>query len=284
MKNFMLIILPLLIGSYLQARIDIVKIMSSNVRREGSDPEEFQWDNRKNLLLNTILSKKPDIIGFQEVVEGKQLKDLQEGVPEYKSFGIARDRKTGGALQWLVMKLPVAKKEMNPIFYNPEKFQLLSSDAFGINPVDRIFTSWLPRLCQYGEFKNLKTDEIFYVYNTHLDNESKNIRKKQVKMILDHIKKNTNNHPVILMGDLNTKIEGSIKDNLTNALFEHAKKKAVIVKGPNETRTGWHDNELKEIDHILVKNADVEEFETVKSPEGIYPSDHRPIVAKILLP
>ena len=88
--------------------------------------------------------------------------------------------------------------------------------------------------------------------------------------------------PIILMGDFNTKFEGAMKKKLTKAGFAHAREKAKIVKGPEETRTGFHDEQLKVIDHILIKGMlTVAEYEVVESPKGRYPSDHRPVCAKI---
>jgi endonuclease/exonuclease/phosphatase family metal-dependent hydrolase len=282
MKKHVLIALCAIITNFATAT-DTIEVMSYNVRRKGDDPQEFQWDNRKEPVFEQVLSKEPAVIGFQEVVKGQQFEDLKMGLPGYASFGTPRSEKSTSWLQWAVMKHPRAKDECNPIFYDTKQVNLIKSASFGINPTAILFSDWLPRVCEIGLFQDINTKDEFYIYNAHLTNSSSTIRNKQMLMILDHIAKNTNNLPVILMGDLNTKIEGDIKENLKEALFNHAKEKAPVVKGPQETRTGWHDKELKEIDHILVKNADVKEYEVIKSPEGVYPSDHRPIAAKIVL-
>ena len=65
----------------------ILEVMTRNVRRMGDDPVEYQWDNRKQRVFDQILTKKPAIIGFQEVVVGQQLDDLKKGLPGYIAIG-----------------------------------------------------------------------------------------------------------------------------------------------------------------------------------------------------
>ena len=264
------------------AKDNTISVMSYNVRRKGNDPEEFQWDKRKQSLFELALSKEPDAIGFQEVVKGDQFEDLKQGLPTYQSFGVSRSSKTDSWLQKAVMRHPKAKDECNPIFYNPKKLKLLKYDAFGINPRAIFFQDWLPRICQWGLFQDRETNKKFYLYNTHISNTSENIRNKQLDMIIKHIAEHTNNDPVILMGDFNTHITNDLEKKFAKARMHHASK-APIVIGPKETRTGWNDNELKEIDHIVIKNGSAALYEVVASEKGIYPSDHRPIFTAIVL-
>lgn len=284
MKKFILTGLYVAITTcaMIQATIDI---MSYNIRRQGKDPEEFQWDTRKTLVFDQVLSQKPAIIGFQEAVKGQQFDDLKNGLPEYESFGDSRNEHSRlFSLSWLISKHWDAKNECSPIFYNPKEVILIASGTFGLNPY--LFSKQqLPRVCTWGLFQDNKSQKQFYVYNAHLDNKSEHIRLEQLNIILKHNKigKHNQSLPVILMGDFNTKIEGKIKTKIEKAGFKPAREVAKIAKGPKETRTGWHDKELKEIDHILVKNIDVKEFEVIQNAEGIYPSDHRLIEAKIVL-
>lgn len=260
-------------------------IMSYNVRRQGKDPEEFQWNKRKTLVFDQVLSKKPSVIGFQEVVKGQQFDDLKKALPEYESFGDSRNEHSRlFSLSWLISKHWNAKNECSPIFYNPKEVILIASGTFGLNPY--LFSKQqLPRICTWGFFQDQKSKKQFYAYNTHLDNTNQHIRLKQLDIILKHNKIGKHNQSVsaILMGDFNTKIEGKIKEKTEKAGFVAAREIAKVVNGPKETRTGWHDKELKEIDHILVKNVKVKEFDVFVNEQGVYPSDHRAIQAKIEL-
>jgi endonuclease/exonuclease/phosphatase family metal-dependent hydrolase len=271
-----------------------LRIVTYNIRRAGSEKnQENLWDNRKHLTLSLINAMHPDVIGFQEVVKN-QLDDLRSNMPQYSFFGDSRKAFIEGNRQRWVMKHPNALDEANPIAYNKERLSLLSSGTFGINPGGTL----LPRICTFGKFKDQQTGKEFYVYNTHLSNTEKGFfrrlisgnashaRKKQIEIIMAHVKRNTGNLPVVFMGDLNTRIKGRKKQRMfTGNGFEYAKNIAKIVSGPVETRTGWNNSELKIIDHIYIKapNAVVEKYEVVKSPENVFPSDHRPVMIDVKL-
>jgi endonuclease/exonuclease/phosphatase family metal-dependent hydrolase len=271
-----------------------LEFMSRNARRMGDDPVEHQWDNRKQLLCDQILARNPAIIGFQEVVVGQQLEDLKSGLPGYMVVGdIGRKGFATGWYQKWVSSLDKAKNESNPIFYDPEQVNLITHGIFGINPSGRFSKASLPRVCVWATFEDPESLDRFTVYNTHLSSSgawglkdgTDLIRTKQVGMILKHInKKKTGKKPVIIMGDFNTRFEGVMKKKLTKAGFKYGRDIAPIKKGPEETRTGWNDEQLKIIDHIFVRGADVAEYEVLTSPKGQYPSDHRPVCAKVIMP
>jgi endonuclease/exonuclease/phosphatase family metal-dependent hydrolase len=290
MKKQMIIALCIL-SFNLMVSAETLKIMSYNVRRMGSDPQEHQWDKRKELIREQITAQNPAIIGFQEVVDGEHFESLKNLLPEYKSFGTARKESTTSWLQQSIMNHPDAKNECNPIFYNPDKVKLIQSGTFGINPRGFLLQANLPRICTWGLFEDKETSKRFYIYNTHLSTSSmygfkdgtESIRNKQMCMIFDEINKNKSELPVFIMGDFNTRIEGNIKKIINKNKFKHAKEIAQVAKGPKETRTGWSDKELKEIDHILVKNAQIKEYEVIQSAAGVYPSDHRPVMATVTL-
>ncbi len=265
---------------------DTLRICTYNIRRMGSESDQNNiWQNRKGLVFGIVNKIKPDIVGFQEAVK-EQFDDLRDVFDDsYGSFGKARSAKMDSWWQKFVMKNPKAKDEHNPLFYNTYTVKLLDSGDFGINPRGRIMHAHLPRICTWGFFENKDTGKKFYVYNTHLDNSSGLIRKRQIQKILQHVKKHTVKDPVIIMGDFNTKLSGKTKTSLfSKAGFVHAKTIAKSVEGPKETRTGWNNKQLKTIDHIFVRprKSMVEKYVVVASPEGVFPSDHRPVFIDIV--
>jgi endonuclease/exonuclease/phosphatase family metal-dependent hydrolase len=266
---------------------ETIKITTYNIRREGSEKDSKNlWHNRKQLVFNLIKEINPAILGLQEVVKS-QLADLAAALPNYKYFGEPRSAQSSW-LQWAVMFHPRAKDEYSPIFYDEKRVILLEKDSLGINPRNWIMTAYLPRVCTVGLFKDIKSGKKFYVYNTHLDNGKDFIRAKQIEMILADVKKRTQGLPVIIMGDFNTPLSG--KEPVASAIrqsFDAAEfiklDPAIKAEGPMETRTGWNNNELKIIDHIRTKGAKVLKYVVVTSPEGVYPSDHRPVMVDIAL-
>jgi endonuclease/exonuclease/phosphatase family metal-dependent hydrolase len=254
-----------------------MKVMSYNVRRKGKEklPESL-WDNRKERLAERIRIANPDIIGMQEPTK-KQMEDLRQLLPAYTSIGLGRGSSWLGA----------GTNEYNPIFYKPAFFQKLASGTFHINATKGIWTpfNWrktgaLPRICTWAKFKNKNSGKEFYVYNTHLDNKYDSAREHGAKVIR---KKMGNRHPIILMGDFNAGFTNYLQTTFNN--FDHARTQAKLVVGPETTRTGWADEELKQIDHILIqKNSGIKvlKYEVVQEDRP-YSSDHRPAIVELEL-
>jgi endonuclease/exonuclease/phosphatase family metal-dependent hydrolase len=266
------------------AKSDDLRIATYNLRRIGKEQSPTNlWENRKSLVFDMIMRIKPDIIGFQEV-STPQLDNLKLVMADYESFGEPRSATMTSSWQKFAMKF--ATDDRNPIFYNKNKFTLLKQGNFGINPRGRmrIMPANLPRICTWGYFKDNRTGKTFYVYNTHLDNNSGLIRRRQIRKIMKHITANTQNEPVVFMGDLNTPLKGKYKGKMIlKAGLVHAKVLAEKAVGPLYTRTGWTNGQLKAIDHIFVKPqlGKVKTYEVVESPAGIFPSDHRPVFVDI---
>lgn len=259
----------------------MLRIMTYNIRRAGKEKtKERQWNNRLPLLKEQLLRLKPNIIGFQEATI-TQINDLEKELPHFARIGKGR-----GASWW-----GLGTNEHTPIFYEKDRFELLANETFSINqiteklgwtPLQVTQTGWLPRICTWGKFKDKKTGKSFYVYNTHLDNTYHAARLNGLRAINDDIDEHTHGLPVILMGDFNTEITPDIKELLAH--FYVAKDRARFKSGPEQTRTGWQDEELKSIDHILIKDDNATVFRyAVISSQMPYPSDHRAVLADISL-
>lgn len=264
-----------------------LRVVSYNIRREGDEKKapDRVWKNRKNQLLHLLESLKADIIGMQEATKN-QINDITNVLNSFTAIGDGRGSSWGG----------LGTDEYTPILYNKNCFELLDSGTFHINnikntrfyfwtPLDRQKTGWLPRICTWAQLKDIKTGKEFYVYNTHLDNDFDLARQLGAQVIREHM---ADRHPIIFMGDFNTEFITYLKDAFDN--FDHAQTVATQVTGPASsdgniaTRTGWNDEELKTIDHILVQKntANVLRYEVIFEQKP-YSSDHRPVVADIIL-
>jgi endonuclease/exonuclease/phosphatase family metal-dependent hydrolase len=263
------------------------RFMTYNIRRDGKEAKPDRiWSNRAALVAGIITAANPDVIGIQEATEN-QITDLHAQLKNYAS-----ERKGRGAAwhigQWLGFKK--SENEFNPIFWNQDKFELVESETFSINQswfygpnVKK--TGWHNRICTRVKLKDKATDKEFFVYNTHLDNSFPEARAAQVQVIKEHIAQNTGDMPVIVTGDFNAQFDGEIKTAFDG--FDHAKEVATKTAGPKETRTGWGDDELKPIDHILLKAGKgiVLQHVVVNHPTdaAVYPSDHRAVYVDITL-
>ena len=63
--------------------------MSFNVRQPDQDDGANNWEHRKELLLETILDRQPDVIGTQELFV-LQADFLVSGAPQYGWIGTGR--------------------------------------------------------------------------------------------------------------------------------------------------------------------------------------------------
>lgn len=272
-----------------------LRIMTYNVRREGDEKKVTarEWPNRLPLVCALIKKINPDIFALQEPVSSQmqQIKDtlIAKGM-NIESFGESRGP------SWQIFGTTYGPDEYNPIFYNTDKYTLSEAESgtFQINTVVNsllgIWTPWereqtgmVPRICTWGKFKINATGQEFYFYNTHFDHWYDKARKLCAQNVAKHIaEQNKENLPVILVGDFNTEFKDAVKEALAG--FENTKDLAANVMGPNETSTGWGDEKLKLIDHIVSKgNVSVTNHAVVPHEGDVYPSDHRPVFADVVI-
>jgi len=281
-KNTILALLALLTLSKaysMEAPATPLRIMTFNIRRQGKEKEPNNlWENRKARVEQLIRDQHPDIMGLQEPTK-EQIGDLAQALKQYAWFG------TGRGSSWLGM----GTDEYNPIFYNTQRFELQPEHGtFSINQSGKFEYAWdykkyglLPRICTWAKFKDKKTNHEFYVYNTHLDHLYPQAQRHGLTTILNFMTKQNKQLPVILMGDFNTELTAELQDTLLKD-FSDTKLRTLFRVGPEETRTGWHHEELKKIDHILLSNnadAMIVQHITVAEPnKDELPSDHRPVM------
>lgn len=228
---------------------------------------------------DVIKELKADIYGFQEVIEdNNQLESIKNTLPNYRYIGETRNSKLKRSLKIPLISIRsfFAQNEYCPIFYNPEKVDLLAHETFGINGDG---SGYLPRICTVGKFKQKTTNKEFYVYNTHLDNKQQASRIMQINIIINDIAQRSGSKPVILMGDFNTSITGDMQKTLSAAHLILAKQIARTTQGPKETHEKGSTKELTEIDHILVKPSKrfmIKKYKVLNSM-GPKTSDHNPV-------
>ena len=146
-----------------------------------------------------------------------------------------------------------------------------------------------PRICSWVKLVDKSTYTAFYVYNVHLDHLSQNSRKKSVRLLTEKIAGRKTKDPFIVMGDFNMKLDNSAMEYLqTNTLAPmedawysvHADKRSIGTRHGFKGRSGPH------IDHIPL-SEDLHALEVVidsRKYNGRWPSDHSPVIAKILMP
>ena len=257
-----------------------IRLMTYNIRFDNPDDHDNVWVNRKSNLINVIKFNKADIFCLQEPLIN-QINDLQQAFPNFSYYGVGRE---DGA----------TKGEFNPIFYDKLRFTVLESGTFWLSETPEIVGSkgWyatLPRLVSWVKFEDLADGKTFYLLNTHFDNSSQNARDQSAILLLKKAGEIARDEPLIITGDLNdsptskpykTIVENTsglvLKDALTVSEFPH--------HGPSFTFVGFDFIGVpgRVIDYIFVnqKIAVTWHATITDNWDGIYPSDHLPVLVE----
>ena len=251
-------------------------IMSYNIRYDNAWDVENSWTIRKNKVRQLLIQYAPSIIGIQEGLLS-QVQYLDSCLTDYNYVGVGReDGKEQG--------------EFCAIYFDTTRYSVLNHSTFWLSETpDIISIGWdaaLERICTYGLFKDRKTSEEFWVFNTHFDHMGTSAREQSSGMILKMIKKiNRQSLPLILMGDFNSipdsppinKIKTDLSDALQISLEE--------LQGPSGTFNGFNaDLPIeKRIDYIFTGNFKVLSYIHINDRlnNNRHISDHLPVMVKI---
>lgn len=262
-------------------------IMSANARRQERilwynstfwkfDAGNHRWYKRAQYYLKNIEVVQPDIFGAQEVQPG-QYEFLTEHLVGYA--GVVGYRDDRGS-----------RSESCPIFYSEERFTLLDSGTFWLSDTPDVMSKYEEsgeyRIATYVKLKDKVTGITIAVYNTHPDWGSVEARIKQLAVIAAKAKEAAADKTVVL-GDLNSDrslpggneglapIEAFLKDSKT---FPGMTDYGVTFNG-----YGIDSDGPMALDYIFLPEAatvlSVGKVDTVY--DGVYPSDHYPIWAKV---
>lgn len=260
-----------------------LKIMTFNIRLDVASDSLDNWQYRKDNLASQVLFYETDILGVQEALTN-QMQDLEKLLSEYQHMGVARDT----SLKW---------GEYNAIFYKKDRLKLLDHNTFWLSPHpdQKGVKGWdaaLPRIVTWAHFQDVRTNKKFYVFNTHFDHMGINARKESAHLILNEITRITNENPVVLMGDFNSRISEEPYKVLTNERdpLHVVDGRNISINppyGPYGTFNGFKNSEDEggPIDFIFVKNKVKVLKHAVfsESWKGRFSSDHFPVYVEIQL-
>lgn len=261
--------------------------MTFNIRVDTILDGSNRWNNRKELVFDTIAKNGADVIGLQEALDF-QVRQIQQALPQYANYAAGRSNGK-------------QKGESCAIFYRKDRFALADSGTFWFSntpskPGSKGWGNFPPRICSWIRLVDRESSEGFYVYNVHLDNLSQNSRKKSVELLGRRVGLRAWPEPFIVMGDFNMELDNPAMMSLRKTGGRDGYPCMVdaweSVHGAEEIAgTGTcHDFGGRvsgpKIDHIPVcEDARALDVKIDRySLNGRYPSDHFPVVAWILLP
>jgi endonuclease/exonuclease/phosphatase family metal-dependent hydrolase len=279
MKKFIVVFLLLLLFSTIYAQSENIKVMTYNIRcgycENSSDVNH--WSKRKFLVAYIIKSHNPDLIGLQEA-EQFQIKDLIKMLDDYDFYGVGRDdgKEKGESAAILYKKNRFIPEEQKTLWLS-ETPELVSKG----------WDAALNRTVTILKLKDLKSSEEFYFLNTHFDHIGEKARTESSGLIINKIKKFTNNFPVILTGDFNYTSKSDGYKIITEALSDASIISKTESFGSNISFNGFG-KQIEpnyKIDFIFV-NDNVEVLNHIidtTTYNGLYPSDHYPVISEVKL-
>ena len=285
MKRLLIIVLGLVswIGASGQATHNL---MTCNIRITGLEADEVdgrRWDDRKDVCLKVIKSRKPDIICMQEVI--------------YESYAYMK-KKLGGYIAF-----GFEGPEMDPytegyhyigknvIFFSKKRYELVSEGCYWLSDTPLLggSSSWetaRARHCNWVRLRDKKTGREFRVLDTHLDHITALAKTKQTEVIVAEAAQYAADFPQLLFGDFNSGIKDEPYALLTAAGWKDMYEEVHGHEETGFTAHGWKFDRKKgrRIDFIYALGpVQAQKAEIVKdAPGGIYPSDHYFLFAKVL--
>jgi len=251
-------------------------IMSYNIRYDNTWDVENSWTIRRNKVSQILIQYAPSIIGIQEGLL-HQVQYIDSCLINYDYVGVGRD---DGKEQG----------EFCAIYFDITRFTVLNHSTFWLSETpDTISVGWdaaLERICTYGLFKDRKTAEEFWVFNTHFDHMGARAREQSSRLILKKINKiNRRSLPVILMGDFNSIPESPPVNRIKTDLSDALQISLEELQGPLGTFNGFNvDLPIeKRIDYIFTRNVKVLSYIHINDRliNNRHISDHLPVMIKI---
>lgn len=274
-RQFSVVILTLFLFQITLAQD--LSVLTYNIKYDNPSDSLNNWDNRKEFLISQLNFFKPDVFGTQEALFN-QLENIETGLDNYAYIGLGRD-------------FGDKRGEFSAIFYNTNEVELRKENTFWLSETpDKPSKGWdaaLNRICTYGLFRSRDEGKDFYVFNTHFDHMGDKARLESSKLILKKIEEiNTNNLPVVLMGDFNLEEDKEGIQIIKSVLTDTHEASGSNAFGPSGTFNGFEFDKpvTRKIDYIFTTPDD---FDILKS--GIlsdskdcrYPSDHFPVYVEI---
>ena len=300
------VFLALLQAGFAQKKAPIV-VGSYNIRYDNPHDGVNVWANRKEHVKALIQFHDFDIFGTQEAMFN-QVNDIAQ-LQHYAWYGKGRDDgKQAG--------------EHCAIFYKKDRFKMLESGDFWLSETpDEPSIGWdsrvNKRICSWGRFRDLQAKNEFYFFSVHFDNLGAVARCESAKLMVVKIKEIAKDKPVICVGDLNSTPETEQIATLETLLNDAYKVTEIPPYGPERTSSGFGYDPAREhrmdslfvaqarrkaeeggnnsapnrprsrrIDYIFVsKQVKVLNYGVITDFYGQYsfPSDHFPIVSKVII-
>ncbi len=262
-----------------EKREEATRIMSFNLRCANDGEQTIT--NRSKVAVEVIKQYSPDSFGVQECTPRWKRILATKLNGKYKCVGAARDYYG-----------PFT--EYSSIYYLKDKYKLIDSGTFWLSETPekrwtKSFDSACFRVASWALLEDKQTGQRYTHINTHLDHVLDSTREAQMKVLIECVNKVANGSPIVMTGDFND-YEDSLVYAVACESFNDTKK---VAKTSDEGRTFTKYGQKAEKDHKGIgaidyifadKELEIDTYKIIRNTvQGIYPSDHYPIVADIII-
>lgn len=254
-----------------------ITVMTFNLRVEADIDGINHLKNRKGKIMDTINTYQPDLIGFQETRDGTR-DWLRDTLVDYTLIGCGR--------------LADYRGECPPLAFRKDKFMMISSENFWLSSTPSVpgstyagsDQSSCPRMCTVATLVHIESGKKLVFLNTHTDHKGSLSRILASAQILQYLSEK--GLPSVVTGDLNATPDSTEIRMLSASKYFPLTDATASVGGTFHAFGGYSDEQAIKIDYIFTNLPVVdEESFAVPDPheEGIYISDHRPVMASVLI-
>lgn len=235
------------------------------------------WPKRKDAVRALIRDHGIDLLGTQEGLID-QIEDLAE-MPGFAHIGVGRDDGRRGG-------------EHAAIFYRSARFELLAHGDFWLSETpDRPSKGWDARCCNrlasWARLRDRQSRQAFFVFSVHFDHEGVVARRESARLMLRKMREIAGDGPVLCLGDFNATPDAEPIRILAGAMRDARQVSATPPDGPEGTFNGFRHDAVPtdRIDYIFVgPRWRVLRYAALTDRQaGRYPSDHLPVVTRVVL-
>jgi endonuclease/exonuclease/phosphatase family metal-dependent hydrolase len=260
-------------------------VMSFNIRYGTANDGDNHWKLRRELVFDVMREANADLVGLQEALDG-QIQELLQALPQYSVVGVGRDDgRTHG--------------EYAAILYRRDRFRVADAGTFWFSDTPEVVASksWgntITRICTWARFVD-RDGRAFWHYNVHFDHQSQPSRERSAALLAERIAaRRVTSEPAIVTGDFNV---GEDNPAIRRLTAPHDGAPALYVdtfrvRHPDERTVGtfsgfkFGQTGGDKIDYVLVPpGTQVIDAAIIRTSRGDrYPSDHFPVIARVILP
>jgi endonuclease/exonuclease/phosphatase family metal-dependent hydrolase len=253
-----------------------INVATYNLRYDHAEDGANAWPARKEMVKALIRYHDFDIFGTQEGL-ANQIADLAQ-MDEFDHVGVGRDDgKSAG--------------EHSAIFFRKSRFTLLDKGDFWLSETpDRPSFGWDAKCCRrlasWARLRDRTSSRVLFVFSVHFDHEGDVARRASADLMLRKIAEIAGGEPAICVGDFNSTPDTVQIQAMSRAMRDARQASMAPPYGPAATFNDFHLDRAptERIDYVFVdRHFDVLTYAALSdSQDQRYPSDHFPVVARIV--